>query len=139
MPFVKNNPVINDWLNSSNTQFALLGDSEYKSLLKNWRGVFDIYLEKNQFDCKGDKAMLAMENLLPIEAFIFNFPGYKKLPVVTNSKGAVYAYHVESLQKIDRSVFNHNDSIVCDASFQSTCVYTHEWQFMSAPMYYKSE
>ncbi len=82
--------------------------------------------------------MLAVEELLPAEVFIFNFPGYQKLPASTNSRDKAYAYHVESLLKVDRELFNVSDSIVCDVNFEYTCIYTHEWQCMALPKYYEN-
>ena len=139
MAFVKNNFGINSWLSQSPKSFALLDDCEYKKVLKKWRNEFEFILEKKEYVCKGEKAMLTIEDSLPIEAFIFNFPGYKNLPASTNSRDRAYAYHVESLLKVDRELFNESDCIVCDVNFQYTCIYTHEWQAMALPVFYQSK
>ena len=139
MPFVKNKLEIDSWLSLSGKSFSLLCDAEYQNVLNKWRNAFDIYLEKNQYVYRGEKAMLAMEGVLPIEAFIFNFPGYRKLSAPAHRSERAYAYQVQSLFKVDRVVFNESDSIVCDLNFQYTCIYTHEWQGMAAPEYYQSK
>ena len=139
MPFVKNNLNIESWLRSSHQSFELLDDAEYKKVLNNWKNKFDWNLEHNKYTSKGENAMIAMESLLPFGAFIFNFPGYGKLPAPANRKEKAYGYHVKSLQIIDRMLFNQSDSIVCDSDFHCTCIYTHEWQGMAAPQYYEKQ
>lgn len=137
MSFVKGNSRIEAWLNSSGITFTLLGNSKYVALLNNWRAEFSAYLEGRKFVYQGDKAMNAMEDLLPRDVFIFNFPGYRFLPASTNVGDAAYAYSVKNLGNIAVELMNESDSIICDLGFRCTCIYTHEWQCLATPKYYE--
>jgi hypothetical protein len=135
--FVKENQYIENWLASQEAMFCGIKDSEYRQLLKNWRHHFESAIKSNYYVVQGDKAMLAIEDQLPCNIFIFNLPGSKLLPASTSLNSPTYGYFVDELGSIDRELLNYSDAILCDNNFKFTCVYTHEWQTLALPKYYE--
>ena len=117
--------------------YQLLSDSEYRKVIKEWRSAFEDSITINADHKAGDKAILALSSRLPLSGYIFNMPGYKFLPVVPLSTDPAYSYRIVDLREIDESLFNKVEAVVCNSSFDYTCVFNHEAQACVAEMFYE--
>jgi hypothetical protein len=138
MGILKQKVELEDMFEKLELTWKPMSDSEYRTVVSNWRNAFEAVLIENIKLKESDDAIYKLEEKFPFTGYIFNLPNYKYLPVTPSSYDPSYGYVVENISEIDREALNRSEAIICDAGFNFTCAFNHEGQSGIPEIYVES-
>ena len=115
---------VENWLSKSSTDWLIIPDDEYRKLISNWKKSFWHEIEARCQNQHGIKAQLKLQNVLPINAYIFS--GIRVEAVANLGGNYPLGYFVKELSEVDWSLCQMQELIITDAEFIHTMVCSHE-------------
>ncbi|PWN07227.1 hypothetical protein [Rhodohalobacter mucosus] len=126
MGFVKRNIEMEGYLDSLNTEWRLLSDSEYRHMLQS----LNSFMDQGAFSLfEGERAYAAFVERLPLYGYLFSAPEHEYFSANESGGSAVtFGYEIRNLSGVDRERINSIECVISDSEMSFCAAFHHEWE-----------